>query len=209
MATTTMGTHTGWAADRTVYWAIGIALAIIVAMAFTRDRMAITTATPGTATIGSGYETGSVGVPVGTDTLQSSRVIDPTLAPVTPNVDTPASGAINTAPVLNQRFAPNQAVTTDQLVVPTVNDPVVGTSIMPRVTPSLENDGNINSRMNRANGAYSLDAQDRARGPVSSRQQFTDDYVLGTNGTNSTGTSTGNILSNPGTSNSTNSSPNP
>lgn len=203
MATTTMGRNAGWAADRTVYWAIGIALAIIVAIAFTRDRMATTSAIPGATTYESGYETGSIGVPIGTDTLQSSVVNDPTLAPVNPNVDTPTSGAIRTAPILNQQVAPNQ------LAVPTINDPVVGSSIMPLVTPTLENEVNINSRMNRANGAYSLDAQDRVRGSGTTRQQSTDDEILGTNGTNSTGTSTGNSLSSPGTSNSTNSNSNP
>ena len=79
--------------------------------------MATTSAIPGATTYESGYETGSIGVPIGTDTLQSSVVNDPTLAPVNPNVDTPTSGAIRTAPILNQQVAPNQ------LAVPTINDP--------------------------------------------------------------------------------------
>ena len=197
MATTTMGStkFSGWTADRTVYWAIGIALAIIAAIAFTRDRMANNSATAVPATYESGYESGAVVVPSTTNMLESSVVNDPTVAPVNPNVDTSTSGSIRTAPMYNQR------------AVPSIYDTVVDRSVMPRATPTLENEANTNSRMNRANGAYSLDAQDRVRGSGTSRQQFTDDTVLGTNGTKSTGTSTGNTLSNPGTSTNSNSNP--
>ena len=55
---TTMGSTTpvAWNTDRAVYWAIGIALAIIIAVAFTRDRMATNDATT-VPTYQSGYET--------------------------------------------------------------------------------------------------------------------------------------------------------
>lgn len=199
MATTTMGTTTrlGWTADRTVYWAIGIALAIIVAVAFTRDRMATNSVSTTPATYESGYESGAVAVPSNTNSLESSMVNDPAVLPANPNTDISTSGAIRSAPVVVPQSAPR------------VDDTFVERSIMPQVTPTLENEANFNSRMNRANGAYSLDAQDRVRGSGTTRQQFTDDTVLGTNGTKSTGVGTGNSLSNPGTSNSTNGNSNP